>query len=168
MYFKDLRIILENRIAPKVFIKSNEFYGIQYGEINSNKNIKKILISLDINIESIHYAIKHKVDLIISHHGLLKTPIQHINRILINKLNLLSKYPLIIYIIGFPFIAAEEGISETISKMLYLTIDRMFKIKNKKKNLIPIGRICIPKYYPNEQDKFTLEKLLIRIKGTLI
>ena len=78
MLYKDLRTILETKIAPEEFKMTNEFYGLQYGEIDDNKQIKRILITLDINLEVIHYAIKYKVDFIISHHGFLKKPISYI------------------------------------------------------------------------------------------
>ncbi|MBY8982884.1 MAG: Nif3-like dinuclear metal center hexameric protein [Candidatus Lokiarchaeota archaeon] len=165
MHFKELRIILETKIAPKNYKKPNEFYGVQYGDLENEKNIKRILLTLDLNLEAIHHAIKNKVDLIISHHGLLMKPISYINKILINKLNLLAKFPLNIYILGSSFIGAEEGVSETISNILYLRIEEIFRIKYNKNKLIPIGRICTPLYYPNEdKENFTLEKLLKRIK----
>ncbi len=165
MLYKDLRMILETRIAPKKFKMTNEYYGLQYGEINDNKQIKRILITLDANLEVIHYSIKCKVDLIISHHGFLIKPISYINKNLINKLNLLSNYPIKIYILNSSFIAAEEGISKTISDVLYLKIDNIFKIRNKEKKAIPIGRISLPLYLPNDNQEITLETLLKRIKS---
>ncbi|MBY9007115.1 MAG: Nif3-like dinuclear metal center hexameric protein [Candidatus Lokiarchaeota archaeon] len=165
MLYSEIQMILKNRISPKIYKKKNEFCGIQYGEIKNDKIIKKVLLTLDLNLAVIHYAIKHKIDLILSHHGFIIRSIDKFNKILINKLNLLSKYPVSIYIMGSPFISVEEGISETISKMLYLRIENLFKVRNNNNKIVPIGRISSPICYPNERkDNFTLEHLLKRIK----
>ena len=163
MQYKELRKILENKIAPKIFKKPSEFYGIQYGNIDDEKSIKKIMITLDLNLKAIYYAIKNKVNLIISHHPLLIEPAFNFDKMLINQLNLLSKYPLSIYILNSSFIAAENGISQTIADILYLKINNIFEIKNINEINVPIGRICSPKYYLKKKNQFHLKDLLKRV-----
>ncbi len=166
MFIKEIIEILENQIAPIDYCRASEFYGIQYGTINENKIIKKVLITMDLNLKVIHFAIKNKINLIISQLSLLEKPIFKINKNLINKLNLLSKYPLCIYILNSSYIASENGVSETISNILYLKIDSIFEIKNKNRNTIPIGRICHPKRYPNKvNDRFVFKTLLERVRN---
>ncbi len=163
MQYKELRKILENKIAPKIFKKTSEFYGIQYGDIYDEKFIKKIMITIDPSLKAIYHAIKNKVNLIISHHPLLKKPAFNFDKKLINQLNLLSKYPISIYILNSSFIAAENGISQTIADILYLKTEKLFEIKNNNGINVPIGRICSPKNYQEEKKQFHLKDLLRRI-----
>ena len=167
MFLKEIVALLENKLSPKIFSLYLETYGIQYGEYNEKKIIKKILITLDLSLEAIHYAIKKKVNLIISHHGLINKAIKKFNTNLINKLSLLSRYPLIIFILNDSFIAAEGGISDTIMEKLYLELDRTFDIKNKNSIKIPLGRISIPKKYPNQKKALKLIDLINRIKTNM-
>ncbi|MFX0072591.1 MAG: Nif3-like dinuclear metal center hexameric protein, partial [Candidatus Hermodarchaeota archaeon] len=89
------------------------------------------------------------------------------NKNLLNKLALLSKYPIIVYVLNSSFIGVEGGISDTIMDLLYLELDRPFNIKNKNGNTIPIGRICTPKNYFNDENLFKFGDLLKRIKTNL-
>ena len=93
-------------------------------------------------------------------------PIKYFNNSLINKLNLLSKYPISIFVLNSSFIAAENGISGTIMKTLYLELDNTFDIKNMDGVEVPIGRICTPKEYPNGTKNLKLEDILKRIRNT--
>jgi len=166
MYFKDLKELLENQISPQYFSRKGDFYGIQYGIIKEETQIKKILICLDISVQSIYYAIKNKVSLIISHHPIIQTSISEIKKSLINKLNLLSKYPISIFVLNDSFISSENGISEFIAKSLYLKIDSLFQIKIND-NIIPLGRICKPMNFSDSNETPTLRSLLERIKRNL-
>ena len=141
MYLKEIVLLLEKKLSPKLFKLNSEVYGIQYGNSNPKKIIKKVMITLDLSIEAIHFAIIKKVNLIISYRGLIDKPIKNFNQNLVNKLSLLSKYPISIFVLNSSFIAAEEGISDTIMEALYFDLDRTFDIKNKIGEKIPIGRI---------------------------
>ena len=167
MYLKEIILLLEKKLSPKLFKLNSEVYGIQYGNSNPKKIIKKVMITLDLSIEAIHFAIKKKVNLIISYRGLIDKPIKNFNQNLVNKLSLLSKYPISIFVLNSSFIAAEEGISDTIMEALYFDLDRTFDIKNRIGERIPIGRICLPKDYPNQKQPLKLEGLMKRIKTTL-
>jgi dinuclear metal center YbgI/SA1388 family protein len=162
LYYKELKKILENKIAPKKYKKKAEFYGLQYGNINDNNLIKKVMITLDLSLDAIHYAIKNKVNLIISPHPLLEKPIFNFDKLLTNKLNLLSRYPLSIYVLNSSFNSSEYGVSQTIANMLYLKVEKIFEIENENGVEVPIGRICSPKQYLKEGKKFNLKDLLQR------
>jgi len=167
MFFKNLKELLENEISPQAFSRKEDFYGIQYGVIKGETQVKKILICLDISIQSIYYAIKNKVSLIISHHPFIQTPLLELKRTLMNKLNLLSKYPVSIFVLNNSFIASENGISETIAKFLYLKIDSLFQVEINNNNNIPLGRICKPMNFSESNETLTLRSLLERIKRNL-
>ncbi|MFX1345257.1 MAG: Nif3-like dinuclear metal center hexameric protein [Promethearchaeota archaeon] len=167
MVLEDIQSILTNKLSPKIFKLNSEIYGFQYNQNRVNKSIKKVMLTIDLSIEALHFAVKNKINLIISHHGLINNSINKFNRDLIKKLTLLTKYPIAIFVLNSSFIAAEDGISETIANALYLNLEKTFNIKNNKGVKIPIGRICTPKYYLNEHQIMTLENLIKRIKTHL-
>ncbi|TXT61845.1 MAG: putative GTP cyclohydrolase 1 type 2 [Promethearchaeota archaeon] len=166
MKYQKLKEILKNKVAPIDYSIKGNFTGLQYGDIKLEKNINKILICVDITVDSIYFALKNKVNLIISHHPIFPGKISHFRHLLINKLNLLSKYPISIYILNSPFISSENGISETIAQTLYLKIDKLFKIKEKNRK-IPVGRICRPLELTESNQDFTLKNLLERVRRNL-
>ncbi len=167
MLLQEIKAILENKLSPKLFRMSSDIYGIHYGKNNNIKLIKKVLLTIDLSLEAIHFALKNKVNLIISHHSIINKPIKRFNQVLVNKLSLLSKYPLSIFVLNSSFIAAEGGISDTIMEVLYLKLETIFQVKNYKGIKIPIGRICSPMIYLNKKHPFTLENLINRIKTNL-
>lgn len=167
MYLEEIKSLLENKISPKLFKLNSEIYGIHYGQNNTDKIIKKIMLTLDLSLEAIHFAIKNKVNLIISQRGLVDKPIKHFNNSFVHKLTLLTKYPVSIFVLNTPFIAAEGGISDTIRENLFLKLDKTLNIKDQEGNKIPLGRICVPQEYPNNKSSICLEDLLKRIKSNL-
>ncbi|MFX1480698.1 MAG: Nif3-like dinuclear metal center hexameric protein, partial [Promethearchaeota archaeon] len=123
MLLQEIQSILQNKLIPKKFRLNSELYGLQYCQNRTNKLIKRVMLTIDLTIEALHYAVKNKVNLIISHHSLIKNPIEEFNQNIINKLTLLTKYPISIFVLNSAFIAAEGGVSETIANALYLNIE---------------------------------------------
>ena len=167
MRFKEINSLLRDRLSPEEYKLENENYGLEYGTKSSNKVIKKVMLTLDLTLEAIHYATLNKVNLLITYRGLIRKPIVKFNQILVNKLSLLSKYPISIFVLNSSLMAAEGGISDTIVDIVYLNLDKTFDIMDNKNIAIPIGRICFPKYYPNQNESLKLEDLLKRIKANL-
>ncbi|MFX1315116.1 MAG: Nif3-like dinuclear metal center hexameric protein [Promethearchaeota archaeon] len=167
MFLEEIKKIFEKNLAPKLFRLNSEIYGLQYGKKSKNKIIKKVMLTIDLSLEAVHFALKNKINLLISHHGLINDPIKYFNQNIINKLSLLSKFPISIFVLNSPFIAAEGGISDTILEALYLKLESTFDIKTENGVKVPIGRICLPKNYPNQTNPLTLEDLIKRIKNNL-
>jgi len=167
MFFDEIELIIETKLSPKIYRIDSEYYGLYYGQVNNKKHIKKILFTIDLSLESIHYAVKNKINLIISLNGFNINPITHFNQLLINKLNLLSRYPLLIFILNSTFIAAEGGVSDTIMESLYLKLDQTLNVENNWGDSIPIGRICVPNFYTENNKIMTLNDLFKRIKSNL-
>lgn len=167
MFFDEIELIIETKLSPKIYRIDSEYYGLYYGQVNNKKHIKKILFTIDLSLESIHYAVKNKINLIISLNGFNINPITHFNQLLINKLNLLSRYPLLIFILNSTFIAAEGGVSDTIMESLYLKLDQTLNVENNWGDSIPIGRICVPNSYTENNKIMTLNDLFKRIKSNL-
>ena len=167
MFLQQIQSILTHKLSPKIFKLNSEIYGFQYNHNRTDKLIKKVMLTIDLSIKALHFAVKNKINLIISHHGLFRKPIEKFNQDLINKLTLLTKYPVAIFVLNSSFIAAEGGVSDTLANVLYLDLERTFDIKNDKEIKVPIGRICTPKNYLNNNQKLTLENLIKRIKTHL-
>lgn len=166
-FFQELRELLTNKLSPKTFRLDSETYGLYYDKIRDNTIIKKVMLTIDLSLEAIYFALKNKISLIISHHSLVINPIKKFTQPIIDKLSLLSKYPISIFVLNSSIIAAEGGISETLVNALYLKMEKTFEIKNNRGIKIPIGRICSPINYPNEKNPFKLEDLIKRIKKNL-
>jgi len=149
MYLEELGLFLKKEVAPEQFQIDSEIYGFHYGHYNNDKIIKRVMLTVDLSLKALHFAIKNKINLIISLNGLVNESIKNFKPSLINKLSILSKYPISIFVLGYPFYAAEGGINDTMMDALYLKLDHPFEIKNYKGFHIPIGRICIPNLYPD-------------------
>ncbi len=167
MLIDNILSFLENKIAPKAYKRSSEPYGLIYGNGSKNKVINKVLITVDLSLEAITFAIKNKVNLIISNHGLIIKPISKFDQDLINKLYLISKCPLSIFTMSTPFIVGEGGVTDNIIDVLSLRIEKplIFEVKNEIK--IPLGRICSSIDFPNQKKPLLLETLISRIKQHL-
>ncbi|TFG17252.1 MAG: hypothetical protein EU531_03910 [Promethearchaeota archaeon] len=167
MHLDEIELFLKKEIAPEQFRKDSEIYGFHYGNYSKSKLIKKVMLTMDLNLNALHFAAKNKINLIISLNGLIKDSIKNFKPDLINKLSVLSKYPLTIFVLGSAFYAAEGGILDMILDILYLKLDSPLELKNQHGFKIPVGRICIPNFYPGTNETFTLEKLINRIDSNL-
>ncbi len=167
MYLEEILNLLENEVAPKVFYSNSEPYGLQYGIKNCKGVINRIMITVDINIKSIQFALQNKINLVLSHHGLINNPIFYFSRNTIKKITMISKIPIYIFIMGIPFVAAMGGISDIIVDVLFLETNDTFNVSNSHSNEIPIGRICSSNSYLSKAKKLTVEDLILRIKRNL-
>jgi dinuclear metal center YbgI/SA1388 family protein len=167
MHFQELKELLKNKLSPKIFRLDSEIYGLHFDNLRNNKIINKVMLSIDLSLEAIYFALKNKVNLIISHHSLINKSIKKFNQNLIQKFFLLSKYPISIFVLNSSFIAAEGGVSDTLVNILYLKLENVLEIKNNNGGKVPIGRICSLLNYPNEKAPFRLEDLIKRITRNL-
>jgi len=167
MFLGEISNLLEQKLSPKLFKDNSEVYGIQYGSSDENKLIKKVLLTLDLSLNAIHYAVRKKVSLIISLHSLFDNAIRNLNPLIIKKLSLLTKYPTSIFILNSSYNIAEGGIIDTVIEKLYLKLEHTLNIRKGSIKEFPIARICSPQNYLNSDKIFSLEKLLMRIKSNL-
>jgi putative NIF3 family GTP cyclohydrolase 1 type 2 len=167
MLIEELETLLKRKISPQIYSDESEIYGFHYNEASNGKIAKKVMLTVDLNLKAIHYAITNKINLILSHHGLFEKPITNFNAHLIKKLTLLSKSPISIFVLNTPFIAAEGGISDTIMESLYLKLEKPFNICNQKGLEVPIGRICSHGIDRMNTESFKLESLIKRIRSNL-
>lgn len=165
MYLEEITELLEKRLSPKDFLLNGEPYGLYYGSFAQEKIVKNIMITMDLSLDAICYAVKNKTNFIISLHSLMENPKKNYNQTLISKLSMLSRWPILIYVLNTSFIAAEGGVSDTILEILSLKTSSMFNLKNDFNENIPIGRICTPLKYPEKKDIIKLTDLIKRIRA---
>ena len=163
MFLGELLSVLENKTAPKFYNNDTENYGIQYGKTDRNKIITKILITTDLRYEALHFAVKKKVNMILTFEPLFNGEIRKINQKLQKRLLLLSKGHFTIFILGKPFLLAENGVLENIIKMLYLRLEDVITIDNSYNKQLPVGRVCTFKDYLKPKKKKTFKQLIDRI-----
>ncbi|RKX60064.1 MAG: Nif3-like dinuclear metal center hexameric protein [Thermodesulfobacteriota bacterium] len=127
---KEIWEFLEN-LAPSQIAESQDNIGLQIG-CYSDK-IKGILLSVDPSLKAINYAIKNKLNLIITHHPLFYKPVysiiketvqgEKIYQVIHNHLNIISWHT--------PLDKIENGVSEAIIKALgYKGKDFILKNEN--------------------------------------
>lgn len=167
MQLEEIELFIKKEIAPEEFRLNSEIYGFHYGNSNNNKLIKKIMLTVDLSLNALQFAIENKINLIISLNGLINEPIKNFKPYLINKISILSKYPLSVFVLGSAFYVAEDGILDLILEALFLKLERPLEISNQNGYKIPVGRYCIPNFYPNSKESFTLENLIKRINSYL-
>ena len=105
-----------DKIAPFFLQESFDNSGIQFADLDAP--IIKILISLDLTREILDEALENKVNLIVTHHPLLFSPLKQITKqknpllfkIITNKINLLA--------IHTNYDLAENGLNDYVANLL--------------------------------------------------
>ncbi len=105
-----------DQITPFFLQESFDNSGIQFADLD--KEINKVLISLDVTQEVLEEAIKNKINLIITHHPLIFSPVKKISkqnnpilfRVITNNINLISVHT--------NFDIAENGLNDYLAKLL--------------------------------------------------
>ena len=134
---KELNILLpiENGL-------SGDLYGLQVGSELRDRNLHTIVLALDLTRKVIMEAKKHSAHLILTHHGIVHSPIKYFSDDVDVLLRLLHINDIDLYVIHTALDAAKGGVSEALAKTAGLTIidNFYFNDKGKKK---PIGRIGV-------------------------
>ena len=120
------------------------------------------MLTVDLSVEAIQYAINNKINFIVSQYGLNYSPVKKYPTILVKKLILLSKFPISVFVLGSPFFVTENGVCDVIASKLFLNILDVLQTTNKVGKKIVIGRVCSPHEYPNQKKSFQLNHLLER------
>ncbi|WP_352419873.1 Nif3-like dinuclear metal center hexameric protein [Proteiniborus sp.] len=120
MLAKDV-IELMNIIAPPELIeKSWDNSGLQIGRLD--KEIKKVLVALDVSPLTVKYALDNSIDMIISHHPFFFSPIKAIFQESIKgkMITDLIKNDIMVYSAHTNLDSAENGINEILARKFML------------------------------------------------
>ncbi|MFX0103774.1 MAG: Nif3-like dinuclear metal center hexameric protein [Candidatus Hodarchaeota archaeon] len=150
-----------NAISPNSFLLKDEDVGLRFGRKTNFSDIiiKKCLVTVDPTIDCIEKAVDWKANLIISHHNLFFKSFFKIKEISYEKTRLLSEKNVWVYVLGESWIAADEGISQSICQGLKLKIGNVFNVPVWSGSTVPMGRIC-----PLDE-RISLEQLVKQVKS---
>lgn len=118
-----------NLLAPEKLIERKwDNSGLQIGQID--REVKKILIVLDISPSTVKFALDNNIDMIVSHHPFFFKPVKSIvqNSVKGKMITDLIKNDIIVYSIHTNLDSSREGVNEILSQKLNL---RNIKILNK-------------------------------------
>jgi dinuclear metal center YbgI/SA1388 family protein len=123
------------RLAPKEYAVPEDKIGLQLGTLS--KEVKKLLITLDITDAVIEEAISAGVDLIIAHHALIFRPLTHLRTDTVHGryVEKLIKHDIAVYVTHTNLDVAVGGINDWLADAIGLT------------DTIPIEEVYIEKLY---------------------
>ncbi len=121
MYAKGQTIIqLIEELAPKSLALPDDKIGLQVGSLN--KEIKKVMVTLDILENVVDEAIAKEVDLIISHHAVIYKPLKNLRTDLPQGkiYEKLIKADISVYVAHTNLDMADGGVNDVLSQQLEL------------------------------------------------
>lgn len=113
-------IQLMEELAPKSYAVQDDRIGLQLGSLN--KEIRKVLVALDVTDEVVEEAIREGADLIIAHHAIIFRPLNHLQtdtpagRVYAK----LIKHDIAVYIAHTNLDVADGGINDMLAQALGL------------------------------------------------
>lgn len=122
MYAKGQAVIqLMEELAPKSYAVENDKIGLQLGTLQ--KEIRKVLVALDVTEEVVDEAIREQADLIIAHHAIIYRPLPHIQTDTpAGRLyERLIKHDIAVYIAHTNLDVADGGINDMMAEALGLS-----------------------------------------------
>ncbi len=108
------------QFAPKHYAVPDDRIGLQLGTLQ--KDVKKVLVALDVTDEVVNEAIEVQADLIIAHHAIIFRPLKHIQTDtpagrLYEKL---IKHDIAVYIAHTNLDVAEGGVNDIMAELVGL------------------------------------------------
>ncbi|QER41568.1 Nif3-like dinuclear metal center hexameric protein [Thermodesulfobacterium sp. TA1] len=141
-----------NQIAPIYIAEPQDNNGLQVGSFEAN--VVGVLLVVDLTEKAIDYAIKNRLNLIISHHPFIFKPLNSIikedlkgrliYRLIQKEINLISWHT--------PLDKIAEGVSEAFLKALNLKGDRFIYEQEKNQKVFGLGRVVYLKKSIKLQD----------------
>jgi dinuclear metal center YbgI/SA1388 family protein len=109
------------QLAPKHYAMPEDRIGLQLGSLN--KEIRNVLVALDVNDQVVEEAIQMQADLIIAHHAIVYRPLKHLQTDtpagrLYEKL---IKHDIAVYITHTNLDVADGGVNDMMAQALGLT-----------------------------------------------
>ncbi|HHW70646.1 MAG TPA: Nif3-like dinuclear metal center hexameric protein [Clostridiales bacterium] len=116
---KDIIAIMD-AIAPPIFAEDWDNIGLLLGE--RNRDVDRILVTLDLTSDMVNEAIKRDIDMIISHHPVIFKPIRSLGDTVVDKniLYPLIKNDIVVYSAHTNLDKAINGVDDTLADLLGL------------------------------------------------
>ncbi len=150
-------------MAPLSLQEDFDNSGLQIGSLN--KKIQKVFLAVDLSEKLLSEAIKLGVDLIITHHPLIFTPLKNIDfsKPLSKKIKLLIEHEITLFSWHTPIDKIENGISEKLLNLLDFKGED-FILKDEKNSS---DRPCGYGRFLNLENPEEIEKIFQKVKETL-
>jgi dinuclear metal center YbgI/SA1388 family protein len=174
MFAKGQTIVqLFEQFAPKHYAVPDDKIGLQLGTLH--KEVKRILIALDVVDDVADEAISEQVDLIIAHHAIIYRPLRHLQTDtpagrLYEKL---IKHDIAVYIAHTNLDVAQGGINDLMAEALGLQrlsiLDEVYSDQQTKLGLGRIGTLSEPESLSQlcERVKKAFDVPMVRVVGQL-
>lgn len=160
VYVKDIAYEIEKK-APKFLMESYDNVGLDVGDMN--KEVKRVLFTLDVTKKVIEEAAKNNIDLIISHHPLFFRKAKNINsdNLQGQKIIQLIKNDICSYSCHTNLDSAYNGVNDNIVKLLNFDYSSIKIMEKNKIENTGIGRVLELK------TEITLNEAIDKIKKNL-
>ena len=146
-----------NEKFPENICESWDNVGLLLGD--KDKEVKKVLIALEVNSKAIDKAIQERVDVIISHHPLIFKSLKKITKddMIGSRIMRLLKNDIAVYAMHTNLDSATDGLNDYVFKLLDLDAKRMYEDETKNR----------PLRYFNLTKKMTIEEMVEVVKEKL-
>ena len=146
-----------NEKFPENICESWDNVGLLLGD--KDKDVKKVLIALEVNSKAIDKAIQERVDVIISHHPLIFKSLKKITKddMIGSRIMRLLKNDIAVYAMHTNLDSATGGLNDYVFKLLDLDAKRMYEDETKNR----------PLRYFNLTKKMTIEEMVEVVKEKL-
>jgi dinuclear metal center YbgI/SA1388 family protein len=133
------------KFCPPRLALPRDFVGIQVGSqdrlIQERFRIRKCAVSLDVNPQVILKAAENGANILLVYRGLLPRSIKTFTGALLDKIRLLMKNRMELYVVHTSWLSAECGINDTLADIFGLKVVEAFDVELEGKR-IPLGRVC--------------------------
>ncbi len=173
MFAKGQTVIqLFELFAPKHLALPDDKIGLQLGTLH--KDIKKVMVALDVTIEVVEEAIREQADLIIAHHAIIYRPLSRINTDTAEGrlYEMLIKHDIAVYIAHTNLDVTEGGINDMMATLLNLTDVRVLcptDVNGKDQGIGRVGKLTKPIHLKllSEEVKRAFDVPVVRVVGDL-
>jgi dinuclear metal center YbgI/SA1388 family protein len=133
------------KFSPRKLALPGDCVGIQVGPQNpvaqERTKIRKCAITRYVTPQVIVKATRDSADAIIAYEGLLSHPVKALTDGLLDKIRLLIKNKIVLYVVHTSWLSAECGVNDTFAEILGLATAEAFNVGPKGKT-VPLGRVC--------------------------
>ncbi len=109
-----------DHLAPHYLAENWDMIGLQIGTLN--KEVRKVMLTLDVTPEVVDEAIREKIELIIAHHPIIFHPLKHIRTDILpgSMYEKMLKHDIAFYAAHTNLDAADGGVSDILASLLKL------------------------------------------------
>jgi dinuclear metal center YbgI/SA1388 family protein len=163
-----------NELAEIIEVRYPKSLAVEWDVVgfvtnNSNVEVNKILLTIDVNEEVVAEAIKKSIDLIISHHPLILDPeeISDIQSKRIKTIKRLEEKGIALYVAHTNADIAQGGVNDSLAKVIGLQNVESFGVEKMARKGSLITQVTLREFANFLKDKLPQVKGSIQVSGKL-